>query len=541
MLNSAIATAAWAPLQHRVFRMLWFASIISNIGSWMHEVGAGWLMTSLAPTPLMVALVQAATTAPVFLLAVPAGALADIVDRRRHLIITQIWMMSMAALLGIITLAGAITAPLLLLFTFGLGIGTAMMMPAWGAIIPELIPRNQLHAAIGLNTIAMNVSRTIGPALAGLIVAAIGSGAVFVLNALSFSAVIVALRQWQRAPRQSELPAERLFGAMRAGLRYARHSPALRAVLNRGAGFFIFASAAWALLPLLVRHDLDSGPGTYGLFLACMGIGAICGALLLPRVHARVTRDHLVAGATVIYAFAMLALAHSGNVYAAGLAMFVTGLAWISVVSSLMTATQTALPGWVRARGLALFWVIFMGGMAAGSTLWGQVASWFGIPAALTLAAIGAVIGIAVTWRFRIGRHDIADLAPSLHWPTPMGAATLEHDRGPVMVTVEYRIDPARMHEFTAAMQRVRTIRRRDGAYLWELFSDVEDPARQLECFMVESWVEHLRQHERVTFADRDITAMAQAFHIGSEPPKVTHLVAGVIPPALASPTEPPH
>src|SRR3569623_544270 len=227
----------------------------------------------------MVALVQAATTAPVFLLAVPAGALADIVDRRRHLIITQIWMMSMAALLGIITLAGAITAPLLLL----LGIGTAMMMPAWGAIIPELIPRNQLHAAIGLNTIAMNVSRTIGPALAGLIVAAIGSGAVFVLIALAFFAVIIALRQWQRAPRQSELPAERLFGAMRAGLRYARHSPALRAVLNRGAGFFIFASAAWALLPLLVRHDLDSGPGTYGLFLACMGIGAICGALVLPR------------------------------------------------------------------------------------------------------------------------------------------------------------------------------------------------------------------------------------------------------------------
>src|SRR3569623_1581907 len=231
MLKSAIASAAWAPLQHRVFRLLWFASIISNIGSWMHEVGAGWLMTSLAPTPLLVALVQAATTAPVFLLAVPAGALADIVDRRRHLIITQIWMMSMAALLGIITLAGAITAPLLLLFTFGLGIGTAMMMTAWGAIIPELIPRNQLHAAIGLNTIAMNVSRTIGPALAGLIVAAIGSGAVIVLNALSFSAVIVALRQWQRTPRQRELQAERLFCAKRASLRYARLTPSLRAVL----------------------------------------------------------------------------------------------------------------------------------------------------------------------------------------------------------------------------------------------------------------------------------------------------------------------
>src|SRR3569623_2034039 len=466
---------------------------------------------------------------------------ADIVDRRRHLIVAQTWMMITASVLGVLTLAGWITAPLLLLLTFSLGVGTAMTMPAWGAFVPELITRPQLPAAIALNSVGMNISRTVGPALAGVIVAATGPGAVFCLNALSFLAVLLALRSWQRPPRKSDLPAERLIGAIRAGLRYARHSPELRAVLTRGIGFFVFASASWALLPLIVRQELASGPGTYGAFLACLGIGAVCGALLLPRVHGRITRDQLVAGATVLYAIAMLALAHSGNVQAAGFAMLRIGLAWISVVSSLMTATQTALPSWVRARGLALFWVVFMGGMAAGSTQWGQVASWFGIPAALTLAAIGAVIGIAVTWRFRIGRHDIADLAPSLHWPTPTGAATLEHDRGPVMVTVEYRIDPARMHEFTAAMQRVRTIRRRDGAYLWELFSDVEDPARQLECFMVESWVEHLRQHERVTFADRDITAMAQAFHIGSGPPKVTHLVAGVIPPALASPTEPPH
>ncbi len=428
----------WAPLHHKVFRMLWIASVVSNIGTWMHEVGAGWLMTSLSPTPLMVAMVQAATSAPVFLLALPAGALADIVDRRRYLIAAQLWMLVVAGTLGVLTLAGITTAPILLVFTFALGIGTAMVMPAWGAITPELVQRAELPAAIGLNTIGMNVSRSVGPALAGLIVAAAGSGVVFILNALSFLAVISALLIWKREPKTSELPAERVIGAIRAGLRYARHSPELRAVLTRGAAFFVFASASWALLPLIVRQELHRGPSTFGLFLACLGVGAICGALLLPRLLARLSRDKIVAGATVLYAVAMLALAHSGHVIAAGTAMLVTGVAWICVVSSLMTAAQTALPGWVRARGLALFWVVFMGGMAAGSAIWGQVASWTGIPYALTASAFGALLGIAATRRFHIGRHDADDRSPSVHWPIPMMSEEVESDRGPVMVTVEY-------------------------------------------------------------------------------------------------------
>lgn len=517
----------WAPLSNRVFRMLWIASVASNIGSWMHEVGAGWLMTSLAPSPLMVALVQAATSAPVFLLALPAGALADIVDRRRYLITSQVWMLLMAATLGVLTLAGLTTAPLLLLFTFALGIGNAMMMPAWGAITPELVPRAELQAAIGLNSMGMNVARAVGPALAGVIVAAAGPGAVFVLNAVSFLAVIAALKHWQRPSTASGLPAERLAGAVRAGLRYARHSPELRAVLARGVAFFVFASASWALLPLIVRQELHGGPGIYGLFLACLGLGAIAGALLLPHVHTRTSRDRIVAGATVLYAIAMLALAHSGNVYAAGTAMLLIGVAWISVVSSLMTAAQTALPGWVRARGLALFWVVYMGGMAAGSTLWGQVASWTGIPHALTAAAIGALAGIALTRSYRVGRHDVADLSPTLYWPTPMTTGDVGIDRGPVMVTVEYHIDPAQAEAFTRTMQPIRRIRRRDGAFMWELFRDIEHPDRMMECFMVESWIEHLRQHERVTVADRDVLERARAFHRGSEPPRVTHRVAG--------------
>ena len=507
--------------------MLWIASIASNIGSWMHEVGAGWLMTSLAPTPLMVALVQAATSAPVFLLVLPAGALADIIDRRRYLIASQVWMMLAAMVLGVLTLAGLTTPAILLLLTFALGIGTAMMMPAWGAITPELVQRSELQAAIGLNTMGMNVARAIGPAIAGVVVAMAGTGMLFILNALSFLAVIAALLMWQRRPHESDLPAERLVGAVRAGLRYAQHSPELKAVLVRGVAFFVFASAPWALLPLIVRQELQSGPGTYGLFMACLGVGAIAGALVLPRVHARIARDKLVASATICYALATLAIAHSGNVYGAGAAMLLTGAAWICVVSSLMTAAQAALPAWVRARGLALFWVVFMGGMTGGSVLWGQTASWFGIPSALTLASVGAILGMVASWRFGIGQHEQDDLSPSLSWPTPRTNEAFEVDRGPVMVTVEYLIDPSQSQAFTRAMGAMRRLRRRDGAFMWELFDDIENPARKVECFMVESWVEHLRQHQRVTVADRDLIVTVRAFHLGKAAPKVTHLVAG--------------
>ena len=275
----------WAPLHHRIFRKIWIASVFSNIGTWMHEVGAGWLMTSLAPDPLMVALVQAATTFPVFLLALPAGALADILDRRRYLIVTQIWMAVAAAALGIFTLTGATNAALLLTFTFAIGIGAGMMMPAWGAIIPELVPREDIPAAVSLNSVGVNVSRAVGPALAGLIIAAYGPGIVFILNALSFITVILALISWHRKTNDGELPAERLVGALRAGARYARHSPELRTILVRIGAFVIFASATWALIPLLVRQDLQGGPDIYGLFLGALGTGAIAGAFILPPLR----------------------------------------------------------------------------------------------------------------------------------------------------------------------------------------------------------------------------------------------------------------
>ncbi|MDQ2695678.1 MAG: MFS transporter [Pseudomonadota bacterium] len=525
----AVATApasAWAPLRRPLFRSLWIATVFSSIGTWMHEVGAGWLMTSLAPTPLMVALVQAATSLPVVLLALPAGALADILDRRRYLLGAQLWMLAVAALLGILTVAGVTNAWVLLACTFALGIGAALMMPGWGATLPELVPRAELQSAVALNSMGMNVSRAIGPALAGLIVAASGPGVVFLLNAASFLSVIGVLYLWRRQPRDSTLPAERFFGALRAGLRYARHAPALQAVLIRGGAFFLFASASWALLPLVARQELGGGPQSYGLLMGCIGAGAVGGALLLPRLRARLSRDRLVAAATVLYAAAMLGLAYVRNLPLLSVAMLCSGAAWLSVLSSLQVAAQMALPGWVRARGLAVFMTVFMGGMAGGSILWGNVANAAGIPLTLTIAAAGALLGLAFTRLFPIGVHDDIDLAPSMHWPAPVVAAEPEPDRGPVMVTIEYRIDPGRIREFSRAMQEIGRMRRRGGAFYWGMFTDAADPGRVVECFMDESWLEHLRHHQRVTMADRAIESRIREFHLGEQPPVVSHLLA---------------
>ncbi len=515
----------WTPLNNKVFRMVWIATLCSNIGSWMQEVGAGWLMTSLAPDPLMVSLVQAAITIPFFILAVPAGALADILDRRLFLIGTQIWMAASAAVLGILTLSGLTTAWTLLLLTFCLGAGAAMMMPAWGAIVPELVRRDELQSAIALNTIAMNSARAIGPALAGIIIAVTGPGAVFVLNAVSFFAVIFAIKKWRRRPNTSSLPQEQLRGAIRAGLRYARHSPELRAVLARGCAFFIFASAPWALLPLIVRQQLQSGPGTYGFMLACIGIGAICGALLLPRMYGRASRDILVAVTSCTYALAMLGLAYATSVFEAAPAMLVIGISWMTVFSSLTTAAQTALPGWVRARGLALHWVIYTSGFAVGSVIWGKIASIIDIPTALVLAAIGAFVGIIAAWRFEIGQHDVVDLSPSLDWSAPLAPDPHAMDRGPIMVSIEYEIDVRRQREFIRALKQLRHVRQRNGAYMWEVLCDINRPGIMVEIFMVESLVEHLRQRERMTVSDKLKRDTVREFHIGEEDPKITRLL----------------
>jgi MFS family permease len=523
--ESQASTSPWTPLKSALFRNLWIATLVSNVGSWMQDVGAGWLMTSLSSSPSMVALVEAADSIPMMLLALPAGAVADIVDRRRLLIVVQVYLLVVAGTLGVLTLLGLTTAWLLLLFTFALGVGAAMMMPAWSAIVPDLVRAEELSSAVALNSVAINASRAIGPSIAGLLVAAVGPWLVFVLNALSYIGIVAVLVRWRREHHKSTLPAERFLSAIRVGVRFVMHAPVLKVVLIRGGAFFVFASATWSLFPLIVRTELQRGPEIYGLLLTCIGVGALIGAMLLPRIRARVSRDTLVAGASAFYALAALALAHVHNIALLAVAMLATGFAWISILSALQVSAQTTLPPWVRARGLAAFMVVFMGGMALGSILWGQVATRIGIPNALTAAAAGIVLGIGATWRFKLGQHQVLDFRPAMDWPLPVLAETPEPDV-PVMVTINYRIRPDKRAEFVAAMQHVREMRRRNGAYFWQLFHDSEDPTRFVETFMDESWMEHLRQHERASVADRDIQRRAKQYLAEGAETKSSHWLA---------------
>jgi MFS family permease len=519
------AVSAWSPLRNPLFRGLWIATIVSNIGTWMQDVGAGWLMTSLSSSPSLVALVEAADSIPVMLLALPAGAIADIVDRRRLLIAIQVYLLIVAGALGILTLLDLTTVWVLLGFTFALGVGAAMMMPAWSEIVPDLVSRDELSSAVALNSVAINVSRAVGPALAGVLVAAVGPWLVFTLNALSYFGILAVLVRWKREHHKSTLPAERFVSAIRVGVRFVMHTRALQAVLIRGIAFFVFASATWSLFPLIVRRELQRGPEIYGLLLTCIGVGAVAGAVLLPRVRAKLSRDVLVAGASLLYGLAALALAHVQNIALLAIAMLATGVAWIAILSSLQVAAQMTLPPWVRARGLAAFWVVFMGGMALGSILWGQVATGIGIPNALTLAAAGMAIAIALTWRFKLGQHEVFDFSPTMDWPLPVLAETPEPDV-PVMVTIVYRIRADKRTEFVEAMQGVREMRLRNGAYFWQLFHDSEDPTRFVECFMDESWLEHLRQHERASVADRQIQRHAKQYLAPGEDTKSTHYLS---------------
>src|SRR5882724_799606 len=520
------AESAWTPLSHPVFRALWIASLVSNIGTWMQNVSAAWAMTSLSPSPFMVALVQSATSLPVFVVGLPAGAVADIVDRRRLLLVTQCWMLVAAGLLAVLAFLGLMTATTLLALTFALGIGVAMNTPTWQAITSELVPPSELTRAVTLNALPVNIGRAIGPAVGGVLVAVAGPALVFALNAVSFVAVLVVVYRWRRETPRALLPAERVIGATRAGIRYARHAPPLVAVLVRLGLFIVCASAFWALLPVIARRDLGLGALGYGLLLGCLGVGAIAGAALLPRVKRRLPLDAVVGLATVIFAVVSALTAFWRFIPGLGIAMILGGVAWIAMMAGLNGSAQTAVPSWVRARALGIYLLVFQGGLGLGSALWGLVAQHVGASIALALSAGGAILGLAASRRWPLRAITALDLAPSAHWPEPHLDVVPGPEEGPVLVEVEYWIDPAQADAFARALRDLESIRRRDGAVNWAVYRDSGQKGRYVETFLVESWLEHLRQHERVIAGDRAVEASVRQFHIAAAPPVVSHLVA---------------
>jgi MFS family permease len=433
--------------------------------------------------------------------------------------------MATAALLATLTFLGHASPWMLLSLTFLLGLGTAMNAPAWQAIVPELVPRRELTQAISLNSAGFNLSRAVGPALGGLIVAAAGAGATFLLNAVSFLGVMIVLYRWPRPATNAALPAERMVAAIHTGLRYVRHSRGLQAVLWRTGIFIIFTSSLWALLPLVVRYEVGGTSADYGILLGCFGAGAVAGAGLMPWMQRRLPVEALLAGVTLVAAAMIAVTALVPHMAALVAAMILSGAAWLVVVSLFNVAIQIAVPAWVRARVLAVYMLVFAGGFSAGSAIWGAIATYQGLKVALLCSAAGLGLGLLAAIRYPVKVDEESDLTPSLHWPEPHLILEPRPEQGPVLVTMEYLIDPAQAGRFALAMRALSVIRRRDGAIRWGLFQDTANPGRFLETFIVETWLEHLRQHERMTVADRSVEDQAFSFHVGSERPRAQHLI----------------
>lgn len=499
----------------------------------MQNVGASWLMTLLTPSALLVALMQTATSLPVFLVGLPAGALADVVDRRKLLLVTQAWMLVVATVLGVLTLLNLTSEWVLLALTFFLGLGAALNAPAWQAIVPELVGRRMVAPAVALNSAGFNLARAVGPALGGLVVAAAGAGAVFLLNAVSFLGVLVVIYLWRREPIISASPPESVLGAISAGTRYARHSHSLQAVLVRAAAFIVSGSALWALLPVVANHDMHLDAGGYGVLLGSLGLGAVAGAGMLMRLRSAMSTDRLAALATLGFSLATLALGYVHNIYLLVPLLFIGGVAWMSMMSSLNISAQSAAPNWVRARALGVYLLVFQGGMAAGSLTWGAIAGGFGNSITLALATGTMLLSLFTGLRWRLHSVQALDLTPAQHWTEPRLAMTPQPAAGPVLVTISYRVPPEQAVAFVAAMQGVGRMRRRTGSYRWELFQDPADPDRYVETFLARTWAEHLRQHTRPTVTDQKTEEQALALLKPGTTPEVTHLIAAHVAPPL--------
>src|SRR3954447_8343474 len=490
-------TSPWAPLRYRIFFALFVAQLVSSIGTLMQNVGSAWLMGDLRASTFLVALVQTATFLPVLLVGIPAGALADIVDRRRLIVGTQAWMMAVAFVLAGLSFADLVTPGLLLSLTFALGLGTALNGPAWMAIQQDLVPREDVPQAIALGALTYNVGRAVGPALGGLVIAVAGPPWVFMVNALSFLGVLVVVAAWRAPRRRERVPLESLAGATRACLRYAANAPLLRGILARTAAFIVPAAALHALLPIVVRDELHAGSAMYGVLLACFGVGAASAALIRPRAAARLSPDALMVVATVVVAGALLITGLVHIAWVIALTLLVAGAGWVLATITTNVAAQIALPWWVRARGLGLFLLVMTGGIALGSALWGLVAEW-SLTGAYVGAAIVLVVCSASTRRWKLGTADTLDLTP-VPGADPIVTLIPHPTDGPVVVTVAYIVPEGEMVGFAAAMLVVEAHRRRTGAYQWGLFRDLAEPHRFVEMFHVESWADHLRQHQRVT------------------------------------------
>ena len=511
------------PLRVPLFRNLLIADLVSDIGTFMQNVGAAWLMVSLRAGPGYVALVQTAASLPYFLLALPAGSAGDIFDRRKLVLFTEVWMMAVALILAVLTISGLTSPWLLLALTFALSAGDAFETPTWRAILPELVSKDDLAAASALNGIEFNLARAVGPAAAGLLIAVAGVSSAFIVNVLSFCGVLLVVARWKRPIRRQSTPPETMTGATIAAVRYVRNSPAILTVLVRTGVVLFLSSPLFALLPSLAK-SVDERAIGYGLLLGCFGVGAIAGALLMQTLRARFSTEIIVSAGVVILGTAIVAVGRLHQLSTLALVVFVSGAAWVLFVSLINALVQNLAPDWVRARVLAIFTLVYMGSFALGSAAWGGIAQHRSVREALVYSGVGT-IGSTILALFARLPESTADLGPWNHWRMPVIVKEVSDELlgGPVLVTIEYSVVAEQDSKFVKTMHQYARVRRRDGAYEWGIFRDVEVANRFVEMFLVHSWAEHLRQHERQTKADRELEQRVYSCVTGE--PKVRHLL----------------
>jgi MFS family permease len=509
---------------HPAFLVVWMASTCGLIGIAMYDTAAGWLMTTFGLDPFEVALLHAATTLPIFLFTLPAGAIADIIDPRRMIIAVSYAIAALMAAFAAVVALDYASPLVLLLTTFVLSAAWSLNIPAWLSILPLLVPKPLVPGAIAAHSVSYNLSRTVGPTLGGFVIAALGVAAPFWIFVGANLAVIAALTWWRAPPRRAaSLPAERLSSALRTGLRHAANNRLLWATLARTIAIYPFTAAYWGLLPLIARRT-GQGAEHYGLLLSAISAGAVLGSLGHERLRRRFGPDRLIAAGTIMTAVALVMFAFAHDLVIALGAALVAGVAWVNNLTCLYTSAQNVLPDWVRGRGLAVFLTVIYGTMTLCSAAWGETAAKTGLPTALLIAAGGALAALPLTWRWRLQQGASLDLSPSQHWSMPQTYAEIDNNRGPVLVKIEYRIDPKDRVAFLRALDELGFERRRDGAFAWGIFEDAGDDGRYEEAYLIESWLELMHLRERVTNADRVLEDQIREMLI--EPPRIEFLIA---------------
>lgn len=516
----------WSALRVPAFRSLWIGNVTLNLAIWMQSVAAAWMMVSLHASPLMVALIQTAAALPSFLLGLPGGVMADMVDRRSYLRWVVACMIASATLLAVLAVRGALTPWLLLLLTFSLGCGFALQAPASFTVLTEAVPRALMSSALALSAVSYSSARAVGPALAGGLMSGAGVTLVFACNVGLLLVTLLAVQRWKPAQAGSAVPAEDLISGMRGALRYVRHSEVMKVQIVRTVAFAFVASAVWALMPIVARDMLSSGASGYGLLLCAIGAGSVAGALVLPRLTAALEMNRMMAICALGYALATLLVAFAGRLDLMCVLMFVAGVAWVGIGNTNMLALQSAVPGWIRGRSAAIYMLVFQGAMAAGSAFWGTVAERVG--AASALMASAALMGgvLLLMWRLPARMGAAAEVTDGGAAMDSALAGASDPADAVVSVQIEYHIAPGNREEFLRRVAELGKARRRDGATFWRVLRDLEREGVYLERFLAESWDQYLRQRSRSTLADRATEQSLARLHVGATPPRVTHFAS---------------